>query len=340
MNLDLVCRPLGETDETQQVSERGVRHRVTIYRLGLEPRSKHQAWPDCSRLCRERRDGRIPTVSASILLQAARALSAALAKLDFPAPVAHVYDPHQYAWAPYEQYVRRYGGGRKRVVLLGMNPGPFGMMQTGVPFGEIAAVRDWMGISAAVEKPAREHPKRPIEGFACQRSEVSGRRLWGWAAGRFGTADAFFRNWFVLNYCPLALLETSGRNFTPDKLPASLRDILYEACDRHLATALTELAPEWAIGIGAFAEQRIRTVVESNLIESALARRTRVGQILHPSPASPAANRGWAEAAEKQLTALGVSGFTRSQRSPSRSSARSPRDGQPGTARPLRKRGA
>ncbi len=245
-------------------------------------------------------------MSATGLLDAARALSRSLAPLRFPAPVAHVYDPHQYAWAPYEAYVRRYGAGAKRVVLLGMNPGPFGMMQTGVPFGEVAAVRDWMGIRAHVEKPRREHPKRPIEGFDCPRSEVSGRRLWGWATARFGTAEAFFADWFVLNYCPLAFLEASGRNFTPDKLPAPLLAEVYAACDRHLAAALTALAPRCAIGVGAFAEKRIRAVVESDLLDGAVARAIRVGQILHPSPASPAANRGWEAAAEKQLAALGV----------------------------------
>jgi single-strand selective monofunctional uracil DNA glycosylase len=249
-------------------------------------------------------------MSAPILLDAARALSLDLARLAFPPPIAHVYDPHQYAWAPYEQYVVRYGAERKRVVLLGMNPGPFGMMQTGVPFGEVAAVRGWMGIRAAVDRPAREHPKRPIEGFDCKRSEVSGRRLWGWAAQRFGAAQSFFADWFVLNYCPLALLEASGRNFTPDKLPAPLQRSVHEACDRHLAAALTALAPEWAIGVGSFAEKRIRAVLEGNLVDSALARRMRPGQILHPSPASPAANRGWTQAAEKQLAALSVPGFT------------------------------
>ena len=252
-------------------------------------------------------------MTAAVLLDAARTLSAELARLNFRAPVAHVYDPHQYAWAPYEQYVGRFGAGRKRVVLLGMNPGPFGMMQTGVPFGEIAAVRDWMGISAPVRKPAGEHPKRPIEGFACGRSEVSGRRLWGWATQRFGAADSFFADWFVLNYCPLALLEASGRNFTPDKLQAPLLNPLREACDRHLAAALTALAPQWAIGIGGFAEKRIRAVLESNLLDSGLARNMRAGQILHPSPASPAANRGWAKAAESQLTVLGVTDFRRDQ---------------------------
>ncbi len=245
-------------------------------------------------------------MSATILLDRARELSRALAQLRFPAPVAHVYDPHDYAWAPYEAYVNRYGAGRKRVVLLGMNPGPFGMMQTGVPFGEIAAVRDWMDIRARVDRPAHEHQKRPIEGFSCRRSEVSGRRLWGWAAARFGTAPAFFADWFVLNYCPLAFLEASGRNFTPDKLPAALLAQVHAACNRHLAAALTTLAPQWAIGVGAFAEKRIRAVVESDLIDGAVARRIRVGQILHPSPASPAANRGWEAAAEKQLAALGV----------------------------------
>jgi single-strand selective monofunctional uracil DNA glycosylase len=248
----------------------------------------------------------MPPPIADRLLAAARDLSHTLARLRFGPPIEHVYDPLQYAWAPYEAYVRRYGAARKRVVLLGMNPGPFGMMQTGVPFGEVAAVRDWMGIVAPVERPRREHAKRPIEGFACPRSEVSGRRLWGWAALRFGTAEAFFRDWFVLNYCPLVFLEDSGRNFTPDKLPAAQRRAVEAACDRHLAAALTALEPEWAIGIGGFAERCLRGVLEGNLVDSALARRVRVAQILHPSPASPAANRGWSEAIERTLGELGL----------------------------------
>jgi single-strand selective monofunctional uracil DNA glycosylase len=240
------------------------------------------------------------------LLACARELSQTLATLHFAPPIAHVYDPLQYAWAPYEAYLTRYGAARKRVVLLGMNPGPFGMMQTGVPFGEVAAVRDWMGLRAAIGRPVHEHPKRPIEGFECARSEVSGRRLWGWAALRFGSAATFFREWIVLNYCPLVFLEASGRNFTPDKLPAMERRAVSDACDHHLAAALTALHPEWAIGIGAFAERRLRTVLESNRVDSAFARRVKVAQILHPSPASPAANRGWSDAVDRTLAQLGV----------------------------------
>ena len=231
------------------------------------------------------------------LIDAARTLSARLAPMHFAAPVSHVYNPLDYAWAPHEQYLRRFGAGRKRIVFLGMNPGPFGMVQIGVPFGEIEAVHGWMGIEAPVTKPANENPKRPIEGFACTRSEVSGRRMWGLFSQRFPRADDFFADHFVANYCPLAFFD-QGRNLTPDKLPAHEMAPLEAACDEHLRTLVDVLQPEWLIGVGGFAEARAAVALQGMNVK--------IGRVLHPSPASPAANRGWAEAAEKQLRALGI----------------------------------
>lgn len=240
------------------------------------------------------------------LVAAARALGAAAGALRFSPPVTHVYNPLEYAWEGHLAYLRRFGRGRKRIVFLGMNPGPFGMMQTGVPFGEVAAVRDWMGIHAEIHPPPRQHPRRPIEGFDCKRSEVSGRRLWGWAALRYGSADAFFREAFVINYCPLVFLEASCRNRTPEQLPVAELRPLYAACDAHLATAVRVLQPEWLIGIGGFAEKRLRRLVEGELLDAEQARRLKVGQVLHPSPASPAANRGWVEAVDDRLRSYGL----------------------------------
>lgn len=234
---------------------------------------------------------------ADALIDAARQLSATVGHLAFAPPVSHVYNPLDYAWAPHEEYLRRYGATRKKVVLLGMNPGPFGMVQCGVPFGEIEAVRNWMAIDASVSKPALENPRRPIEGFACIRSEVSGRRLWGLFRERFGSADAFFAEHFVANYCPLAFFD-HGRNITPDKLPAAEAVPLYRACNAHLRLLVTALQPEWVIGVGNFAEARAAEALAGVDV--------RIGRILHPSPASPAANRGWSEAATRQLSALGV----------------------------------
>ena len=128
------------------------------------------------------------------LIASQAALRDAVAELRFAPPVTHVYNPLSYAWGAHERFLRRYGGGAKEVVLVGMNPGPWGMAQTGVPFGEVALARDWLGIDLSdVGKPELEHPKRPVEGGACTRSGVSGRRLWGWAAERFGTPEAFLR---------------------------------------------------------------------------------------------------------------------------------------------------
>lgn len=235
--------------------------------------------------------------TAEALILAARQLSDNVDQLAFASPVSHIYNPLRYAWAPHEAYLRRFGNSGKKIIFVGMNPGPFGMVQCGVPFGEIAAVRDWMGIAAVVERPSLENPKRPIEGFACERSEVSGRRLWALFQQRFGSAEAFFAEHFVANYCPLAFFD-QARNLTPDKLPASEAQPLYAACDEHLRQLVAALAPDWVIGIGAFAEARAAEALRG--IE------VRLGKVLHPSPASPAANRGWSEAATKQLTALGI----------------------------------
>ncbi|MHC4959267.1 MAG: uracil-DNA glycosylase family protein [Planctomycetota bacterium] len=224
-----------------------------------------------------------------------RALTKAIAPLRFAPPVTHVYNPLVYARATAEDYLERFARRGVGTLLLGMNPGPWGMAQTGVPFGEVVAVRDWIGVRGDVGKPEHEHPKRPVEGLACQRSEVSGRRLWGWAQERFETPEAFFSRFFVWNYCPLAFLEESGRNRTPDKLPSAESAPLFDACDEALRRLVAYLEPDRVLGIGKFAEGRARGALGH--VD---------GFILHPSPASPAANRGWAEQAERQLAALGV----------------------------------
>lgn len=232
------------------------------------------------------------------LIRISRRLADECDTLNFSEPVTHVYNPLRYAQASVEQYLTKYGKKTGRVVFLGMNPGPWGMAQTGVPFGEVSFVRDWMKLDAEVNKPAHEHPKRPVEGLACKRSEVSGARLWGWAKERFGPARSFFARFFVLNYCPLSFMEEGGRNVTPDKLPKAERDPLFEICDRALVETIEALSPSMIVGVGAFARKRAEKVVGDLGVE--------IGQMLHPSPASPKANRGWAAAAEVDLTNLGI----------------------------------
>ncbi len=227
-----------------------------------------------------------------------------LKPLRFAAPVTHVYNPLVYARRAYGQYLDRYAAPPREIVLLGMNPGPWGMAQTGVPFGEVSHVRDWLGIKARIDKPDPEHPKRPVTGFECRRGEVSGLRLWGWAQSRFKTPDCFFRRFLILNYCPLCFMEESGKNRTPDKLPPAERIPLLAACDRALRRSVEHLQPRWVIGIGAFAAARAAAALAPPSAGSPV-RDIRLGQILHPSPASPL-SQNWAEKVEKQLAEMGV----------------------------------
>jgi len=228
----------------------------------------------------------------------ARRLSTSVDALRFEPPVTHVYNPLAYAEECHDEYLRRFGRPGIEALMLGMNPGPYGMSQTGVPFGEVAAVRDWMGISRDVGRPGNEHPKRPILGFSCTRSEVSGRRLWDWAKTRFDSPEAFFERFFVWNFCPLVFLQESGRNHTPDKLPQAEQAPLFAACELALQEVVDLLRPRLVIGVGVFAEERARQALVSHDVA--------FGRILHPSPASPLANKGWAQIAEQQFADMGV----------------------------------
>lgn len=227
------------------------------------------------------------------LAVAACALNARLEMLRFGEPISHVYNPLVYAARNHLEYVQRFGHPGKKAVLLGMNPGPFGMAQTGIPFGDVQTVGEWLQIDYPVQKPLIEHPKRPVRGISCPRVEVSGQRLWGMIRARFGVPERFFASFFVANYCPLCFIEHSGRNRTPDKLPAAERAELFDACDAHLQALVDYLGPDVVIGIGGFAERRAADALRG--------RGVTVARVLHPSPASPVANRGWARQAEMQL---------------------------------------
>ncbi len=217
----------------------------------------------------------------------------------------YVYNPLQYAWRAHEQYLKRYVHSGASVLLLGMNPGPFGMAQTGVPFGEIHAVRSWMGIEESVEKPLQEHRGRPIVGFAVTRSEISGQRLWGLMQERYGLADAFFKEHAVMNYCPLVFVDKgkTGKNVVPEKLPKNERELLESCCDAYLMDIIAFIGPRYLVGIGKYAEKKLQKAVLGVSTEKIS---PQVISILHPSPGNPQANAGWSQKVTAQLQEAGI----------------------------------
>lgn len=234
------------------------------------------------------------------VLEVAEELRDAFDGMHFGEPVTHVYNPFKYAWKPCARYIEKYASDTPReILMIGMNPGPWGMAQTGVPFGDVDFVRDWLGIDEPVAKPENEHPKREVDGFDCHRNEVSGSRLWGWAQERFGEPENFFDRFFVWNFCPLSFMEESGRNRTPNKLPVDERTLLLEPCEDALRKLVKVLEPEHVIGIGAFAEKQAKRTLKKHYDG-------KIGRILHPSPASPKANKGWVKFAEEDFAKMGI----------------------------------
>ncbi|MBI9107739.1 MAG: single-stranded DNA-binding protein [Spirochaetales bacterium] len=239
---------------------------------------------------------------AQLIIEATLKMSQAVSGLDFIEEITHIYNPLVYAWDAHRVYIERFAGNRKKVIFLGMNPGPWGMAQTGVPFGEISAVKDWLKIEEEVSRPAKEHPKRPVEGFLCSRSEISGKRLWSLIENRFGNPEKFFQEHYVANYCPVSFMTETGKNFTPDKLPKEQQKALFDVCDIHLREIAEILEAEWLIGVGKFAEKRINEALKKQIESSKI----KSGTIIHPSPASPAANKGWAEAVIIKMAEYGL----------------------------------
>lgn len=221
----------------------------------------------------------------------ARVLAGSLQVLEFPS-ASHVYNPLIYMWSAHREYLQRHGGRKGRILMVGMNPGPWGMAQTGVPFGEISMARDWLGIEKPLGDPLPEqHEKYPLTGFDCHRREGSGERFWGWAQRRFGSPERFFQEIFVWNYCPLLFLR-NNRNLVPEQLHKAEREPLFGICDAALSAVIHATGPRVVIGIGRFAHDRAQAIAGDGMP---------TGYLLHPSPANPTANRGWADIADQAL---------------------------------------
>ena len=197
----------------------------------------------------------------------------------------------------HEQYLKRFGEGRKRVVFLGMNPGPFGMVQVGVPFGEVNAVRDWMQISAPVAPPKTPNPSRPVEGFTCQRSEVRVSACGRFFAERYPHAQDFCRP-LCAELLPAGVLRSRAQRDTRQAPEERNRTALCR-----LRCTFRRASTRWRRN-GWSASASLPDAGASSACPFVPAGEDR--HRAHPSPAGPIANRGWAPQAAAQLTALGI----------------------------------
>ncbi|KAF7265189.1 hypothetical protein GWI33_021382 [Rhynchophorus ferrugineus] len=171
--------------------------------------------------------------------------------------IKYVYDPTDYASEPSEKYIE-YCQDTKEVLFVDMNPGPFGMCQTGVPFGDTEWVKNWLGIEGKIDKPLPECSARPVDGFKCTKKEQSGHRFWSLFSDLCHKPEKFFWHAFLYNYCPLAFMDSNGRNITPS---GTKKKELVFYCDQYFMKTIDVLQPQIIIGIGRYTEKRLQSIV-------------------------------------------------------------------------------
>ncbi|XP_013171163.1 PREDICTED: single-strand selective monofunctional uracil DNA glycosylase [Papilio xuthus] len=216
----------------------------------------------------------------------------------FPAAIKCIYNPTIYARHTFEMYVRKYCNTKKSIMFFGMNPGPFGMSQTGVPFGDVSSVREWLGIEGPVGKPPKELETRPVRGFECTRTEISGKRFWGLLKEICGTPEKFFESSFVYNYLNQQWMKTNGCNLTPGDFKVTEMKALYEICDPIFIKVLELYNVQTIIAVGKFCETRAHKAIEAYLPSKG--KTIKVLYLPHPSPRT-VNNNNWDEKALEYL---------------------------------------
>ena len=208
-----------------------------------------------------------------------------------------IYNPLDYAKDNYYEYLQNYVNEYIDNIFLGMNPGPYGMVQTGIPFGEINYVKNYLKINNTVNKPKTEHCKKIITGMNTERSEISGFRFWSLIKSKYQTAELFAEKNAVLNYCPLCFIENTqkGKNITPEMLSKSDKNQINICCDEYLKNIIMLIQPKKLIGIGSYAYKRFCKVSTLPTF-----------YMLHPSPLNPKANKNWIENEKNFLIENGI----------------------------------
>ena len=199
-----------------------------------------------------------------------------------------VYNPLTYARNMHLEYLKKSTGHGATILFLGMNPGPFGMMQTGVPFGAVSYVRDYLNIKNDVKEFCL-HPKHKIIGLETKRDEPSGKKLWALMQSLYPKSNELFSHITVQNYCPLAFLDDSGKNIALNNVKN--RKELESLCDNYIKDYILDNNIKVLVGVGVYAYEKLLSL-NLNLT---------VIKILHPSPLNPLSHKGWDEGVMKQI---------------------------------------
>jgi single-strand selective monofunctional uracil DNA glycosylase len=171
-----------------------------------------------------------------------------------------VLDPGRYGERWHHRFRRCYPVGPRPLLVFGLNPGPYGMAQTGVPFTDLKRLefhlpRLWRELLAAREPVALPGLAPPsLRPFLTRTFESSSVRVYKFLERAFGSAEQAFRRVAFVNPCPLLFIDrATGENRTPADLPRAAPRLMREFDALRRTTvleAVSELEARGAVLLG------------------------------------------------------------------------------------------
>lgn len=170
-----------------------------------------------------------------------------------------VLNVHAYGWSAYEAFVRAYySDGRPRILALSMNPGPFGAVQTGIPFCDVPLARQLLpGFDRLIAaKPSW---------VASERREISALKLVVWSDARFGGIRGLYARVLLAMTCPLAILRGPRKTNVPlPALPRREQEKIEAFIPRHAAEEIRLAEPAGILMLGEWAQRVWRIALRTD----------------------------------------------------------------------------
>ncbi|XP_073819638.1 uncharacterized protein isoform X2 [Musca autumnalis] len=214
----------------------------------------------------------------------------------------HTYNPVVHAAEIHCNYLQKYLDSPKRILFVGMNPGRYGALQTGIPFGNITTVKIGMGLKGRITPTPGQRGKIRIRGLEAPEVEhdSSSTRFWRLISELFDGAenylDLLFEKCFVHNFCPLVFIDSDGLNVSLPYIEPNPR--LFAECRKTLGKQITLLKPDLIICIGKF--------VRSMLSKTRQAKGREILMIEHPSYKNYISADKWIEDAKEVFQSNGL----------------------------------
>jgi len=129
-----------------------------------------------------------------------------------------VWNPALYALDIYQEYLTKFPPEPGAILALGLNPGPYGMAQTGIPFTDCRTASGALGMEMTIPGKAPDDlisRLKKANGKWRGTYERSSLGMYRFLILAWGDIKTAYRNWFVGNPCPLLFLDPERWNVTP-----------------------------------------------------------------------------------------------------------------------------